>query len=184
MVCLNWQLPIQKPISSFFHTGPSVKKIPRSLNRIRIRIKAYKYFNPLFLSSRKYDPVPDPDLDFYPSRTRGQKGTGSRICNTEKTTVLYSFFLKALVWGYEISNVRAASTIRHEITEINAKYPCAELLRDPPPVVGLRHERLAPALEKLVAVLPIKLHQHDTLSNRLRRGDGSIYCGDSCSPCS
>jgi hypothetical protein len=68
----------------------------------RIRFKEVKYFNPktLFLSSRKYDPgcssririsdpesgsrIPNPDSDFLPipyprPRSRGQKGTGSRI---------------------------------------------------------------------------------------------------------
>jgi hypothetical protein len=60
----------------------------------RIRIKEFEYFGPKkwFLSSRKYDPgcssrIPDPDADFLTipdPGTRGQKGTGSRIRNTEK----------------------------------------------------------------------------------------------------
>ncbi len=50
----------------------------------QIRIKEMKYFNPRkwFLSSRKYVPGCSSRiriLTFYPSGSRGQKGTGSRI---------------------------------------------------------------------------------------------------------
>jgi hypothetical protein len=78
------------PRSDFF---PSRIPDPNCLHpRSRVRIKEFKYFNPQknkkwFLSSRKYDPgclsrIPDPDADFLPipdPRSRGQKGTGSRI---------------------------------------------------------------------------------------------------------
>jgi hypothetical protein len=77
------------PASESFPSRIQDKKDSES--RIRIRIKEFKYFEPknLFLSSRKYDPgcssririliflpIPDPG-------SRGQKGTGSQIPNSD-----------------------------------------------------------------------------------------------------
>jgi hypothetical protein len=79
------------PDPTFFHPGSRIPDLnffhPGSGSRISI--KEFKYFNPRkwFLSSRKYDPgclfrIPDLDPDFLSildPRSRGQKGTGSRI---------------------------------------------------------------------------------------------------------
>ncbi len=78
-------LRIRDPRSEFFHPGSRIHGQKDSGSRIRIRIKELKYFNPkkLFLSeiwSELF--IPYQDLDFLPipdPRSRGQKGTGSRI---------------------------------------------------------------------------------------------------------
>ncbi len=69
------------PGSELFHPGSWIPDPPQRI----------QYFNQkkLFISSRKYDSgcssrirIPDPDSDFLPipdPRSRGQKGTGSRI---------------------------------------------------------------------------------------------------------
>ncbi len=81
------------PGPTFFHPESRIRIRILSIPDpgFRIRIKEFKYFNPknCFLSSRKYDPgcssrirIPEPDPDFLPipdPRSRGQKGTGSRI---------------------------------------------------------------------------------------------------------
>ncbi len=82
------------PDRNLFRYGSRVKKIPRS--RIRICIKEFKNFNPKNVSKLLkiwfgIDPsrIPDPEVKKAPDPgSRGQKGTGSRIRNTEKI-ILY-----------------------------------------------------------------------------------------------
>jgi hypothetical protein len=70
------------PGSEFFHPGS------------RIRIKEFKYFNSknYFLAPLKHDPgcsSPIRILILYPSRIRGQKGTGSRIWIRKTACLVY-----------------------------------------------------------------------------------------------
>jgi hypothetical protein len=113
---------IPDPGSEFFNPGS------------RIRIKEFKYFNQkeLFLSSRKYDWVVHPGygslLFNHPgSRIQGQKGTGSRIRNTD--------FQNRFIWtrsgvGRQVPYYRYCNVIRGYISSLTWECFRVNLSRD------------------------------------------------------
>ncbi len=71
------------PDPNFFHPRSRIRYQKDSRSRIRIRIKEFKYFNPMFLNPWKYDPGCSSRiriLIFYPPRIQGLKR--HRIRNT------------------------------------------------------------------------------------------------------
>jgi hypothetical protein len=103
-------------IRLFSFPDPGFELFP---SRIRIKELKYSIFNPKkwFLSSRKYDPgcsfrILDADPDFLPipdSRSRGQKGTGSRIRIRNTGYFHFNNFLPQWIWlrtdGFEPDSI-------------------------------------------------------------------------------
>jgi hypothetical protein len=83
------------PDPNYFHPGSEF--FPS-----RIRIKEYKYFSPKkwFLSSLKYDPDPG---------SLGQKGTGSRIRNTDSLVYSLVWFRRTWFMGRAAARREAGS---------------------------------------------------------------------------